>query len=580
MDTSSQHLDTYARPRAPASWGSLLPLPRQMALDGSWVPFRPPVTRLDPALPPQGYRLRIGRARVSLQAADEAGAFYGHRTMDQLQRACGGELPAGEVTDWPDRLVRGVMLDISRAKVPTVQTLRDLADRLASWKINQLQLYMEHTFPYAGHEDVWREASPVSPDEILSLDAYCRARHIELVPNQNTLGHFERWLRHSRYFPMAASPGGWRTDKGVHMEPMTLSPGPAARELVQDLLGQLLPWFSSRRVNAGLDEPWELGDGRVGEWADWLVWLRSLPLLDGRELLIWGDVLASHPELLGSVPADVTICDWGYDADHPFGARAAALAEAGIPFYLCPGTSSWNSIVGRLSNAKANCAAAADAGNEHGAHGYLVTDWGNGGHLQYQPVAEAALAYAAGAAWCAEANRDMDLARVLDDVVFQDRNGQIGAAVTEMGDAYLALPGAMHDASPLTRHLWRPNTRVTEEPLGEATRDGFAEARERITRGLRRLGGASCQRADGELVTAELRAAGELVTVLCDDAMARFDGDGTLASVPRRRRYELASAVDELALSHRDLWLARNRPGGLDESVRQLEGLSHAYRNG
>ncbi|HYZ53566.1 MAG TPA: glycoside hydrolase family 20 zincin-like fold domain-containing protein [Streptosporangiaceae bacterium] len=571
---------TNSQSGAPAFSGSLLPRPRQLALGGPPVPFRPPITRLDPTLPPQGYRLRMGADGVSLQAADDAGAAYGRCTIAQLRRACGGELPPGEITDWPDQQIRGVMLDISRSKVPTLATLRDLADRLASWKINQLQLYMEHTFPYTGHEDVWRDASPVFPDEILSLDAYCRERHIELVPNQNTLGHFERWLRHGRYFPLAANPGGWRTGKGVLMEPMTLGPGPAARELIQDLLGQLLPWFSSRRVNAGLDEPWELGDDRVSEWAGWLAWLRSLRLLDGRELLIWGDVPAGHPGLLGSIPAGVTICDWGYDAGHPFDRRAEALAQAGIPFYLCPGTSSWNSIVGRLANAKANCAAAAAAANDHGACGYLVTDWGNGGHLQYQPVTEAALAYASGVAWCAEANRDMDLARVLDDVVFQDPNGQLGTAVTEMGDAYLALSAPMHDASPLTRHLWRPAAAVNEEPLTQVTRDGFTEARARITRGLDRLSRASCQRADGELVTAELRAGGELVTLLCDDAIARFDGDGTLASVPHRQRCELARAVDELARRHRDLWLARNRPGGLEESTRQFKALSLAYRHG
>jgi hypothetical protein len=532
------------------------------------------------ALPAQGYRLSIGAEAVSLDVADDAGAFYGRATISQLRRACGGQLPAGEITDWPDHLVRGVMLDISRSKVPTLATLRDLADRLASWKINQLQLYMEHTFPYAGHEDVWRDASPVLPEEILSLDAYCRERHIELVPNQNTLGHFERWLRHERYSPLAASPGGWRSDEGVLLEPMTLDPVPAARELVQDLLGQLLPWFASRRVNVGLDEPWELRGDRVGEWAEWLSWLRSLPLLAGRELLVWGDVLAGHPELLGSMPHGVTVCDWGYDEGHPFAARAAALAGAGIPFYLCPGTSSWNSIVGRLANAKANCAAAAVAGVEHGARGYLVADWGNGGHLQYQPVAEAALAYAAGVAWCAEANQDVDLARVLGDVVFEDRNGQIGAAITEMGDAYQALSCPMRDASPLTRLLWRPDARVDEKPLGQVTREGFAEAREQIGRGLRRLGGASCQRADGELVTAELQAAGELVTVLCDDAIARRDGDGTLASIPRRQRSALACAVDDLTRRHGELWLARNRPGGLEESIGQLSKLSRAYRNG
>jgi hypothetical protein len=149
-----------------------------------------------------------------------------------------------------------------------------------------------------------------------------------------------------------------------------------------------------------------------------------------------------------------------------------------------------------------------------------------------------------------------------------------------MGDAYLALAAPMHDASPLTRHLWRPTAAVNEEPLTHATRDGFTEARARITRGLGRLGRASCQRADGELVTAELRAGGELVTLLCDDAIARFGGDGTLASVPHRQRCELARAVDELAGRHRDLWLARNRPGGLEESTRQLKALSLAYRHG
>ena len=36
------------------------------------------------------------------------------------------------------------MLDISRDRVPTLATVMDLIDRLAGWKINQFQLYMEH----------------------------------------------------------------------------------------------------------------------------------------------------------------------------------------------------------------------------------------------------------------------------------------------------------------------------------------------------------------------------------------------------------------------------------------------------
>ena len=53
-----------------------------------------------------------------------------------------------KITDWPDYPQRGVMLDISRDKVPSMETLYQLIDLLASWKINQLQLYTEHTFAY------------------------------------------------------------------------------------------------------------------------------------------------------------------------------------------------------------------------------------------------------------------------------------------------------------------------------------------------------------------------------------------------------------------------------------------------
>ena len=571
---------------APASLpgiaGGLLPRPRRLDLPGPPVPFRPPTVRLDTSLPPQGYRIEIGPERLAMWVADDAGAFYGRGTLGQLRRACeAGLVPAGEIADWPDLPVRGVMLDISRDKVPALATLQALVDRLASWKVNQLQLYMEHTFPYAGHEDVWRDASPVPPGDILALDAYCRERHVELVPNQNTLGHFERWLRHPRYLPLAASPDGWHTRDGRQREPMTLDPAsPAARELVADLLGQLLPWFSSRRVNAGLDEPWELGDGRAAEWAGWLAWLRGLPELAGRELLVWGDVLAGQAELLGQVPPQVTVCEWGYEADHPFAVRAGALAAAGVPFYLCPGTSSWNSITGRLTNAMANCAAAADAAAAHGALGCLVTDWGDGGHLQYQPVTEVALAYAAGVAWCAAANRDIGLAEVLDRVVFDDPAGQLGAAATALGDAYLALPAQPHNASGLTRHLWRPELRVAEAGPGHALRDGFTAARERIAGALDQIALARCQRADGDLVTAELTAAGELAALLCDDAIARLDGDGTLAGLPASVRSGFAHTAAGLAGRHRELWLARNRPGGLADSARRLDALVRAYQLG
>ncbi|HMO65488.1 MAG TPA: ferric reductase-like transmembrane domain-containing protein, partial [Verrucomicrobiota bacterium] len=88
----------------------------------------------------------VGEGRIVVRGADRAGVFYGVCTLRQLLRQFNNALPAGVIYDWPDFPARGFMLDISRDRVPTLRTLYDLVDRLASWKINQVQLYMEHTF--------------------------------------------------------------------------------------------------------------------------------------------------------------------------------------------------------------------------------------------------------------------------------------------------------------------------------------------------------------------------------------------------------------------------------------------------
>ena len=122
------------------------------------------------------------------------------------------------------------MLDIARDRVPTLETLFGLVDRLAGWKLNQVQLYTEHTFAYAGHEEVWAGASPYTAEELGAIDRHCRSVGIELVANQNTLGHFERWLRHERYRDAGHRPRRFRL--GLRGPPLGHDPRPGqARRL-------------------------------------------------------------------------------------------------------------------------------------------------------------------------------------------------------------------------------------------------------------------------------------------------------------------------------------------------------------
>lgn len=167
---------------------------------------------------PEGYKLTIRPKGIEIIARTPAGAFYGAHTLSQILRQSQNgnrenrnpkskvkhaTIRCLSISDWPDFAARGVMIDISRDKVPTMETLYHIVDLLSEWKINQLQLYTEHTFAYPSHPTVWEKASPITGEEIMKLDAYCRERFIELVPNQNSFGHMERWLKHAKYRPMA-----------------------------------------------------------------------------------------------------------------------------------------------------------------------------------------------------------------------------------------------------------------------------------------------------------------------------------------------------------------------------------------
>ena len=368
----------------------------------------------------ESYRLRIDRACIAIQAATPTGLFRAAATLRQWiasegrQTDAGLEVSAVEIEDRPDFGVRGAMLDVSRNRVPTMAYLKRLIDRLAEWKVNHLQLYVEHTYAYADHEEVWRDASPFTAEEIRSLDGWCRERFIELTPNQNSFGHFHRWLVHDRYRPLAEVPEGFRHPFSIDPEPFSLcATDPRVLDLLTGLYDELLPQFGSRRFNVGLDETFDLGRGRSAEaceergkpavYLDFLRQVHGLVTERGRQMLFWGDIILEHPDVIDRIPEDAVALCWGYEADHPFADQCARLAASGRPFWVCPGTSSWNSFGGRLRNAIGNLALAATAGRDAGAQGYLITDWGDHGHLQPTPIAELPLSIGAGFAWSIDA---------------------------------------------------------------------------------------------------------------------------------------------------------------------------------
>ena len=381
------------------------------------------------------YRLSIRKSGAEIHAPSPHGLRHGLQTLAQLVPR-NGRLPALEIRDQPDFRDRGLMLDVSRGKVPSRETLLELLDLCSRLRLNVLMLYVEHTFAFRRHPEIGRGASPLDAETILWLDAAAHDRGVELVPCLQSLGHMERILSIDRYAPLAESERGW-----------SLSPAlPETYALLEDLYDEFLPLFRSKRLNANCDEPFDLGTGRSARraarrgrgaiFAEHVERLRRLAARHGKKLMIWADFAHQNPEHIDSLDREIALLDWWYEAEFDAN-RIRSLRGRGFETWACPGTSSWNCFFPRLDNAIGNVERWADAGRRHGASGLLDTDWGDFGHYNALGVSLQGYAWSAQQAWSGGMS-EKEFDRAFARRVF-------GEASPRIARLYRRL-GAIHDA--------------------------------------------------------------------------------------------------------------------------------------
>ncbi len=534
---------------------------------------------------PQGYRLTVRSTGIEIQAHDAAGAFYGVCTLLQLlEQLDDHAVPCLRIEDWPDFPARGVMLDISRDKVYKMETLFELVDRLAGWKVNELQLYTEHTFAYHQHPVVWAEASPMTAEQIIELDAYCRERFIELVPNQNSFGHMRRWLEHEEYEHLAENLGEFELPWGeVRKGPFSLAPvEPGSLELVRSLYDELLPNFTSTTVNVGCDETFDLGSGKsqaaceekgtVQVYLDFLMKIYDEVKRRGYTMQFWGDIVIKHPETVPELPRDAVALEWGYLADHPFDERGAQYAAAGVPFYVCPGTFSWCSIAGLTDNVLGNLQNAAVNGLKHGATGYLNTDWGDRGHWQQLPASFLGFVMGAAYSWNAVTAEEIDVPEAISLFAFDDPTGATGQAIYDLGNTYQAPGYVPRWGNVLFYILQDPEA---DENVHDFEAADFERTLDAIDDAMAPLDAAQMKRPDAALIKREFGMMAWMLRHACKVAILRLTDDEDRAAALRK---ELADDLEAMLEEYKDLWLSRNRPGGLKDSLARFDKLRVFYK--
>jgi hypothetical protein len=490
------------------------------------------------------------------------------------------------------------MLDVSRGRVPRLETLLDLIERLADFKINELQLYTEHTFAYRRYQSAWRNWGALTAAEMRQLDARCGELGIDLVPNQNSFGHLRHLLEHPKLKQLAEVDRPYEGATGDFLRhPATLAPNhPGTLRLLRELYDELLPNFSSAYFNVGCDETWDLGRGqsrRICErrgkgqvYVDFLKRIHREVARRKHRMMFWGDIILNHPKLLKELPHELIAMNWGYEASHPFEAEAAIFAKSGLEFYICPGTSTWMSLLGRHDNAFANLRAAAEAGHKHGAIGYLNCDWGDGGHPQ--PLAVSWPLYLAGAAlsWCAHTFDESQLTPVLSREIFQDPTQRIASAALALGRAHLKFK--YHEANitpfgaviaapqPHTRELFcrsglKLYARIPAARIGAALAEVEKQRKQIMAARLRDKRGRTLQT---ELLLATRMAEQSCRIMLWHQALASGNQNSG-----RRLAREGVTALGKLRKDFNAYWPTRNK-GTTRKCAAFLDWRIKDFRNG
>ncbi len=155
----------------------------------------------------EGYILQILDEQITITSRGDSGLFYGCQTLLQLLEDAADQridLPPCRITDYPDVPYRAVHLDI-KYHLDTGHYYYEMMDRLARIKVNAVIVEFEDKLKYRKAAKVGA-GNAISVEEFAAISRYARARHIEISPLVQGLGHVSFILKHDEYKHLRDNP--------------------------------------------------------------------------------------------------------------------------------------------------------------------------------------------------------------------------------------------------------------------------------------------------------------------------------------------------------------------------------------
>lgn len=519
------------------------------------------------------YTLEIKNEGILVQGGSYKGILYGVQTLRQIFRQEGGVLSALYIHDYPEFPVRGYYHDVTRGRVPKLSWLKRLADTMSFYKLNQLQLYIEHTYLFRDFSEMWRDDTPLTAEDILELDSYCRNLGIDLVPSLSSFGHLYKLLRTKQYRHLGEMPEIADEPFGLaaRLQHHTINPTlDESFELVKKMILEYMSLFSSGYFNICADETFDLGKGACKQAADekgvdrlymdFVKKLCELVVSKGKTPMFWGDIICGFPKLINELPKETICLNWGY-AWNQSEDSTRKIAETGAVQYVCPGVSGWNQYMNRLDYSYQNISRMCFYGVKYKAAGVLNTDWGDYGHINHPSLSIPGMIYGAAFSW----NKS--------EISYEEINREI--SLIQYGDTSEKFTGIVAELAQKTVFDWWTMVVLLEyenKEIGRKTEEQKAEAARNdreIDRLVEELG--RCSR----FLASDCR--GELLPVyLGAEAISIFNKIGLAVSgeaYEAQELLELAQRLEKWFWHYRRLWYTVSR----ESELRQVGDVIFKY---
>lgn len=309
----------------------------------------------------QAYQLTVKKSGILIEAKDNRSIFYAAQTLAQLIQH-NPKIPAMVIRDWPAIPTRLVMIatDQGGFQVIDIEYWKRIIRELASCKMNAVMPYFDcGTYKYKKYPFLGSKGDDgFTMEKAKILSKYADAHFVQLIPQQNSLGHLGGLLAHKELRHLRDGGGT------INMV------SPETTEFLGDLYDELVEAFpNSPAIHVGGDE-FSSGFGKnpivaarikeigqEGVYGEFMTKLRDMLKARNRKMMIWWNERGLTIKAGPRMPKEIGVFDWHYgpQKDYPSldkllkAGFTAPWATPAVTRYYSRGNS-WEGTFGNIHN--------------------------------------------------------------------------------------------------------------------------------------------------------------------------------------------------------------------------------------